>query len=285
MAGMSSLLATPGNPVITLWPNGAPGALGTASTDIPSMTAYMPDPASATGTGVVICGGGGYDKIEVENESIPAAEFFTKMGVAAFVLRYRLTPAYQYPVMMWDAQRAIKYLRGNAAQYGLKPGQIGIMGFSAGGHLASAIAVHSGSDFGNSAADDLDKLSARPDLQILIYPVIMMSGDFVAKSSHHHLLGDPPDPKLEDYLSNEKHVTANAPRAFVVSTFADIVAPCENSLAYFSALRTAAVASELHIFQDGAHGAGLAPDDPSEGSWPGLLEKWLRENQLLGTKT
>jgi acetyl esterase/lipase len=251
---------------------------------MPSMTVFMPDPASATGTGIVICGGGGYDKIEVDKESNPAAGFFTKMGVAAFVLHYRLTPAYRYPVMMWDAQRAIKYLRANASQYGLKPNQIGIMGFSAGGHLASTIAVHSASDFGNSPADDVDKLSARPDLQILIYPVITMSGNFVAKNSHLHLLGDPADPKLEDYLSNEKHVTANAPRAFVVSTFADVVAPCENSLSYFSALRAAGVASELHIFQDGAHGAGLAPGDPSEGSWPELLEKWMRENQLLGTK-
>lgn len=278
---MSTAQVNPQNHV--LWPDATPGAKGTASTDIPYVTAYLPDPASATGTGVVICGGGGYDKIDVNKEAIPAAQFFTKMGVAAFVLYYRLTPVYEYPVMMWDAQRAIKYLRANGTLFGLKTSQIGIMGFSAGGHLASTIAVHSADDFGVPKTDATDSLNAKPDFQILVYPVIMMNGPFVAASTHKHLLGETPDPALESYLSNEQHVSPDSPPAFIVSTFADEIAPCENSFSYFSALRAGKVMSELHIFQDGAHGTGLAPNDPSEGSWPRLLECWLRENHLLGT--
>jgi acetyl esterase/lipase len=213
------------NSVQALWPCQAPGGPGSAESDVPAVIVYLPDPASATGTGIVICGGGGYDRVEFDKESIPAAQFFNQMGVAAFVLRYRLTPTYRYPVMMWDVQRAIRYVRSNAANYGLKVDQIGIMCFSAGGHLASSASVHSANSFGVPQTDAIDQVSARPDMQILIYPVIMMTGDFAAKQSRQHLLGADPDPKPAQYLSNEQHVTPNTPPSFLVSTFEDTIAP------------------------------------------------------------
>jgi acetyl esterase/lipase len=269
-------------PVLPLWPNGAPGAHGNTDADIPAVTLYTPDPKLASGTAVIICSGGGYDRIDDSKEGIPSAQFLTKLGVTAFVLRYRLAPTpYQYPVMMWDAQRAVRYVRHNAAQYGLKTNQICIMGFSAGGHLASTIATHT-DNFGVPTTDAIDAESARPDYQILIYPVITMTPPLAAVASRRHLLGDHPDwETLQTYLSNEKQVTLNTPPAFLVSTCADIIAPCENSLQYYTALRDAAVTGELHIYEKGAHGAGLAPNDPSEGTWPSLLKQWLLEHGLI----
>ena len=272
----------PAVPVVPLWPGTAPGAHGSADGDVPALSVYLPAPAIASGSAMVICSGGGYDRIEDAKEGIPAAQFLTALGVASFVLRYRLAPTpYQYPVMMWDAQRAIRFLRHNAAQYGIKTDRIGVMGFSAGGHLASTIATHSGTTFDLPQTDEIDAESSRPDYQVLIYPVITMTPPFTAAASHRHLLGDNPDAHLQDYLSNEKHVTANTPPAFLVSTSADVIAPCENSLSYFSAMRAAGIPSELHIYERGAHGAGLAVGDPSEGTWPGLLEQWLLERGLL----
>jgi acetyl esterase/lipase len=282
---MSSVVSSPvpNVPVLPLWPQGAPGTKGTADGDIPALSIYSPVAGKSTGGGVVICGGGGYDHIDYAKESIPAAMFLSGLGITAFVLRYRLTPTpYQYPVMMWDAQRAIRVLRQNAAQYGLKPDSIGIMGFSAGGHLASTIATHTDTNFDLPQLDAIDSLSARPDFQILIYPVITMTPPFTAHGTHTHLLGGHPDwEQLQDYLSNEKHVTLDTPPAFLVSTAADVVAPCENALSYFAAMRVANVPGELHIYERGAHGAGLAATDLSEGTWPGLLAQWLRERGLI----
>ncbi len=278
LAAAACLLAADAK-VEVLWPNGAPGALGTLPVDVPELSIYLPA-SGATGTGVVICPGGGYQTLSMEKEGSLIAEWLNKLGVAGFVLKYRLGPRYHDPAMIQDAQRAIRTVRVRATEFGLDPSRIGIWGFSAGGHLASTAATHF--DAGNPAASEpLDRVSSRPDFAILSYAVITMDLAYTHRGSRNNLLGPNPDPKLVESLSNELQVTDRTPPTFLFHTTADTTVPVENSINFYLALRKAKVPAEMHIYERGAHGVGLAPQDPVLSSWPDRLAAWLRVRGLL----
>jgi acetyl esterase/lipase len=262
-----------------LWPNGAPGAAGTQPEDRPELSIYLPA-SGATGTGVVICPGGGYEHLSMEKEGSLIAEWLNKLGVAGFVLKYRLGPRYHHPAMLQDAQRAIRTVRLRAAEFGLDPGRIGIWGFSAGGHLASTAATHF--DAGDPVASEpVERVSSRPDFAILAYPVITMDLAYTHRGSRTNLLGPNPDPKLVESLSNELQVTTQTPPTFLFHTTADTTVPVENSVNFYLALRKAKVPAEMHIYERGGHGVGLAPQDPVLSTWPDRLAAWLRTRGLL----
>jgi len=195
--------------------------------------------------------------------------------VAAFVLRYRLGPKYHHPIELGDAQRALRFVRYHAADYGIAADKIGIWGFSAGGHLASTAGTHF--DSGNpSAADPVDRVGSRPDFMILAYPVISLNTPYVHRGSLRNLLGDNPDPQLVASLSNETQVTPQTPPAFLFHTTTDSGVPVENSVLFYLALRKAGVPAEMHIYEQGPHGVGLALFDPILSAWSRQLEPWLR---------
>ncbi len=258
-----------------LWPGGAPGALGDAATDKPSVAIYLAPQDKASGAAVVVCPGGGYGTLALDHEGKQIAEWLNAHGIAAFVLRYRLGPRYHHPIELGDAQRAIRTVRALAAEFRIAPDRIGIWGFSAGGHLASTAGTHF--DNGNAnAPDPIDRVSCRPDFMILCYPVVSFATDYVHKGSRTNLLGADPDPKLMEYLSNEKQVTAQTPPTFLFHTDADRVVPSENSVLFYLALRKAGVPAELHIYEKGNHGVGLAQKDPVLATWPDRLADWLK---------
>jgi acetyl esterase/lipase len=262
-----------------LWENGAPGALGQAETDRPTVTFY-PAARRASGTAVVIAPGGGYGALAMDHEGRQVAAFFNSMGVTAFVLKYRLGPRYHHPIELGDAQRAIRLARARAEEFGIVPTRIGMLGFSAGGHLASTAATHF--DAGTpDAADPVDRAGSRPDFLILGYPVISSDPAIAHAGSFRNLLGDNPDPALLQNLSNDLQVTAQTPPTFIFHTNADTGVVAENSVRFYLALRQAKVAAELHIFENGPHGVGLAMDDPALSLWPTLLTNWLRGRGLL----
>jgi acetyl esterase/lipase len=195
--------------------------------------------------------------------------------VAAFVLLYRLGPRYHHPIELGDAQRALRLVRFHAADYGVDPGKIGIWGFSAGGHLASTTGTHF--DAGEAgAADPIDRMGSRPDFMILSYPVISFITPYVHRGSMRNLLGENPDPKLAASLSNETQVTPQTPPTILFHTNGDTGVPPENSVLFYLALRKAGVPAEMHIYERGEHGVGLALVDPILSSWPGRLEAWMR---------
>lgn len=268
-----------GQPIV-LWPDGAPGAVGHDSVDVPTLTPYRPASPAATGTGVVILPGGGYQHLAMDHEGRQVAEFFNHLGITAFVLKYRLGPRYHHPAMIQDAQRAIRYVRTHASEYGLRPDRIGIMGFSAGGHLATTAATHF--DSGRSeSTDPIDRESSRPDFLIAGYPVVSLVESWTHEGSRDHLLGDDQTPQRLAELSNERQVTEATPPTFLFHTDADAAVPAENSVMFYLALRRAGVPAELHIYEQGRHGVGLATEDPVLSSWPDRLADWLRVRGLL----
>jgi len=270
--------------VVLLWPQGAPGAVGAEDADRPSLTLYSLPEGQSGRSAVVVCPGGGYGVLAMDHEGRQVAEWLNSLGIAAYILKYRLAPRYHHPAMMEDAQRALRYVRAHAQQWGIAPDRIGIWGFSAGGHLASTAATHF--DAGNpSATDTIERASSRPDFVILAYPVITCSEWFRHQGSCKNLLGDNPDPKLAEYLSNEKQVTPETPPTFLFHTNDDEGVPAENSVAFYMALRKAHVPAELHIYQHGPHGVGLAQKDPVLSSWPQRLADWLRLRGLLSPGT
>ena len=261
-----------------LWPDGAPGAVGSEDTDRPTLTIYLPEKSS--GTGVVVCPGGGYRNLAMDHEGKQIAEWLNQLGVAAFVLKYRLGPRYHYPAMIQDAQRAIRVVRHRASEFGLATDRIGIWGFSAGGHLAATAATHF--DRGvQDATDPLARVSCRPDFAVLAYPVISFTTEFTHKGSLLHLLGEKPDPNLIENLSNEKQVTSETPPVFLFHTNEDKGVPPENSVLFYLALRRAGVPAEMHIYERGPHGVGLASKDAILSSWPARLADWFRTRGLL----
>lgn len=262
-----------------LWPDGAPGAMGTQDEDKPTITPYLVPATRAVGTAVVVCPGGGYQHLAMDHEGDQVARWLNSLGVQAFVLKYRLGPKYHHPIELGDAQRAIRTVRTKAEEYHVQPNRIGIMGFSAGGHLASSAGTHF--DAGNAAAPDpIDRAGSRPDFLILGYPVISFTAN-VHRGSMRMLLGDNPDPKLVELMSNELQVTAQTPPTFLFHTTADQTVPVENSVMFYLALRKAGVPAEMHIYEQGPHGVGLAPTDEALSSWPERLANWLRVRGLL----
>lgn len=267
-----------------LWPDGAPGAKGDRPEDKPTLTVYLPDESKAVGTAVVICPGGGYSGLAVDHEGKQIAEWLNSLGVAGFVLEYRHRGrGYGHPAPMQDAQRAIRTVRAKAAEWKIDPQKIGIIGFSAGGHLASTTGTHF--DRGDSkAADPIDRASCRPDFMILCYPVIVFGQNVTRYNSQDNLLGKDASPELVESLSNEKQVTSETPPAFLFTTDEDAVVLPENSVEFYLALRRAKVPAELHIYRVGPHGLGLAKDKPGVENWPKECEAWMRGLKLLEKK-
>lgn len=278
----SSAGAQDGSRSVPLWSEGAPGAQGNEETDRPTITPYLPSPESATGAAVVIFPGGGYGHLAVDHEGEQVARWLNSRGVAGFVVRYRLGPTYRHPTMLQDAQRAVRLVRHGAAEWGIDPDRIGVIGFSAGGHLVSSVGTHYDLPLGGPG-DAVDGVSARPDFMMLIYPVVTMQLDYTHRGSRTNLLGDEPADSLVWKMSSELQVTPETPPTFLIHTTDDAAVPVENSLGFYAALRQAGVPVEMHIFQTGRHGFGLAPDDPSLSSWAWMAERWMIQNGWLPT--
>ena len=275
MMGQPAPMPIQDGQILPLWPNGAPGALGTADADVPAITVFLPRTMTASTPAMIVCPGGGYGALSANHEGRQVANYLNSLGMAAFVLRYRLGPRYHHPIELGDAQRAIRTVRSHAAEWRIDPSRIGILGFSAGGHLAMTASTMA--DAGSAAAaDPIDRASSRPDFAVLGYPVISMTAPWTHKGSRRNLLGDDPDPELAKRLSGELAVTKDTPPTFIFQTNEDTGVPAENAVHYYLALRQAGIPAEMHVFEKGPHGVGLANDSPSLAPWSVLLANWLR---------
>jgi len=274
--------AVPAGETFRLWSTDAPGALGQTDQDIPTLTPYTPESPKANGTAIVICPGGGYGGL-AGHEGDGYATYLSDQGFSCFVLKYRLgSKGYRHPVMLQDAQRAIRTVRSQADKWNIQ--HVGIMGSSAGGHLASTAVTHF--DAGKSNAEDaVERASSRPDFGIFCYPVITMEDGVTHGGSKQNLLGKTPDAALVELLSNEKQVTKDTPPCFVWSTGEDKAVPVENSLRFVSALQKAGVPYDFHVYQKGAHGIGLSSGKNGIPAgdvhpWGKDLLFWLKQNGL-----
>jgi acetyl esterase/lipase len=254
--------------------------LGETDADRPSIALWPAPPDKASGAAIVVCPGGGYGHLAMGHEGADVAKWLNSLGVSAYVLKYRIAPKYHHPAPLNDAQRAVRTVRAKAKEWGFDPARIGIMGFSAGGHLASTVATHFDSGKTDSS-DPIDQVSCRPDFAILGYPVISFTAPYTHKGSLKNLLGESPDPQLVQGLSNETQVTPQTPPTFLLHTNGDTGVPPENSVAFYLALRKAGVPAELHIYEQGRHGLGLAPDVLAVSSWPGRCADWLQVRGIL----
>jgi len=281
LALLAAVVSALGQTSILLWPDGAPGALGTEDKDKPSLTPYLPDSDKASGAAIVVCPGGGYGALAA-HEGPDYALYLREQGIAAFVLKYRLgSHGYRHPRMLEDAQRALRLVRARAAEWNVDPKRVAIMGSSAGGHLASTAVTHF--DVGQpAAADPVERQSSRPDLGILCYPVISM-GPIAHGGSKTNLLGKTPDASLVELLSNEKQVTKDTPPCFVWHTVEDKTVKVENALEFASALHQAGVPFDLHVYQEGRHGIGLADKPPFNNvhPWAKDLVFWLKAHKFV----
>jgi acetyl esterase/lipase len=283
------------NTIIKIWPDGIPGSIISASylekmdqnnglpvrfekvTD-PTLTLSLPSKEKASGTAVLVCPGGGYAGLAFDHEGNAIAKWLNENGIAAFILKYRL-PSDQ--IMkdksvgpLQDAQEAIRIIRRNAKEWNINPRRIGVIGFSAGGHLASTLSTH----FSEKVYEVTDTVSARPDFSILMYPVITMDASFTHAGSRKNLLGDNPSDDAVKRFSNELQVTAKTPPAFLVHSQDDKTVPVKNSLVYYESLVRNNIPSELHIFRKGGHGYGLAINRDTQMAWPELCIRWLKSS-------
>lgn len=267
---------------VRLWPEGAPGAKGDIDKDQPFINVWPAAKDKANGAAFVVCPGGGYGGLAADHEGVQVAKWFNGLGVSAFVLHYRLGSAgYHFPTQLIDVQRAIRHVRANAQQYGIDPNRIGIIGFSAGGHLTSMAATMFDEKPAGMTNDAVDQVSARPDVAAPTYPVISMIEDFGHKGSRKNLLGPNDNDELAKHVSTETRVTANTPPTFIFQTDEDTVVPAENAVAFYLACRKNKVPAELHIYRPGPHGVGLFLGDPVLGSWSSHLRDWLRNQGFL----
>ena len=258
---------------IPLWENGAPNALGKEASDIPEFTPYLASKETATGAAVIVLPGGGYSHLSDIKEGSDVAKWLNTLGISAFVVKYRLGMRYHQPNQLLDAARAVRTVRSRAKDWNIDAKRIGILGFSAGGHLASTLGTHF--DAGKTDAnDEIDRVSSRPDLMILLYPVITM-GEMTHQGSKLNLLGENPTPELIKLYSNELQVTKETPPTFIAHSVADPAVPVENSLMFVEALRKARVPFEIHLYEQGPHGFGLAPTNPVLASWTDRCADWL----------
>ena len=259
---------------LPLWTGDIPGALGKEDKDTPTLTPYLPK--KPTGSAVVVCPGGGYGGLAA-HEGPDYAKWLTQQGVTAFVLKYRLgSHGYRHPIMLQDAARAVRFVRAKAADWSIDPNRVGIMGSSAGGHLASTLLTHF--DEGKPDAEDpVERRSSRPNIGILCYPVITMGAN-THQGSKNNLLGKTPDAELVKVLSNETQVTSNTPPCFIWHTWEDKAVKVENSLEFAAALRRAGVPFDHHVYQQGQHGIGLADRAPFTNvhPWAEDLVFWLK---------
>ncbi|WP_151734303.1 alpha/beta hydrolase ['Paenibacillus yunnanensis' Narsing Rao et al. 2020] len=256
---------------IELWPDAVPGALGSSDEDRPAVMPYLlPGDRNAA---VIVCPGGGYG-MQADHEGVPVAEWLNTLGISAFVLRYRVAP-YPYSYALRDAQRALQTVRLRADEFGIDPVRLGILGFSAGGHLASTSAVlYSHGD--KESADPLERESSRPDFAILCYPVISMDDAVTHQGSKTNLLGTEPAEELVKLLSSELQVTAETPPVFLWHTADDAAVPVENSLRMAASLARHGVPYDLHVYTHGRHGLGLAGEEPHTCHWTDACASWLK---------
>jgi acetyl esterase/lipase len=269
----------PAAPRVKLWPTTqsvVPGGDTDTDPTEPTLDIYLPPHQTAAGTGIIIFPGGAYMHLSTIREGSEVARLLVENNVAAFVLRYRHAPRYHYPIPMLDARRAIRLVRARAVEFGINPSRLGILGFSAGGHLAATVATQF--DAGDPAsADPIDRQSSRPDFAGLLYPVITLSDEkFVHKPSRLALLGQRTD--LYAALSADQHVSPDTPPIFLACASTDTVVPAENSVMFYMACRHYRVPAELHIFAHGAHGFALAAVDPALSIWPRLFLNWLSKS-------
>lgn len=276
-----------------LWPSGIPGIKFNDSyveksttsegvitrfekTTNPMLYVYLPPRDKATGTAVLICPGGGYAMLAFGHEGNAIASWLNDNGIAGIILKYRLPSDLimkdKTVGPLQDAQEAIRVIRRNAAAWNIDPAKVGVIGFSAGGHLASTLSTH----YTDKVYDTKDTISARPDFSILIYPVITMDASFTHAGSRKNLLGDNPSDDLVNKYSNELQVNEKTPPAFMVHSADDQTVPVKNSIEYYEQLVKFKIPSELHIFQKGGHGYGLGGEKETQSSWPGLCIKWLK---------
>jgi acetyl esterase/lipase len=273
---------------LVLWPQGAPLATGKAEGDIPKLYSF-PAPGAGPHTAVIVMPGGGYLHLVNEKEGAVEARWLNAHGVSAFVLAYRLSPAYKYPAAMLDGTRAVRYVRANAAALGVAPDKIGIWGFSAGGHLAGSLAaIHDAGD--PKASDPVERASSRPDFAILSYARLTMSGDVPRKpDSMSSILGPHPTQAAIDAISPDKHVTKDTSPSFIYSTGGDQSVDPLNASVFYEALKRAGVPVELHIFERGPHGTGmaqtLAPELHELAIWPTLLANWMMQNGWMSAQS
>lgn len=279
-AGMCSASAAEPE-TIPLWPNGAPGEPATKPEDQPVLLLSRPAVDIATKAAVIVVPGGGYGSLAMDHEGSQIAEWLNSLGVTAFILKYRMNKTgHQHPVPMLDGQRAIRLVRSRAAEWKIDPQKIGVLGFSAGGHLTSTLGTHFDAGDAN-ATDAIDRASSRPDFLVLCYPVITMTQDFMHRGSLRNLLGASPDPELAESLSNETQVTRDTPPTFLFHTNEDTGVLAENSAAFYAALRRVGVPAEMHIYEKGPHGVGLAKKIPGTSSWPERCREWMEGRGLL----
>lgn len=256
---------------IQLWTGAAPGAVGDEDVDVPTITPFLPE--RANGAAMIVCPGGGYGHL-APHEGEPVASWLNTLGITSFVLKYRLGPRYRHPAPLQDVTRAVRFVRANAGTWKLKPDHIGVLGFSAGGHLASTIATQS--QEGDADSDDpVQRATSRPDVTVLCYPVIAMQPPHAHKGCVTNLLGPDPADEQRQRMSSHLNASVSTPPAFIFHTADDAGVPVENALMYASALRAARVDFELHVYERGRHGVGLANDDPILRTWTDRCAEWL----------
>ena len=283
---------------LKLWPDGIPGSKKdpsyveniittggrvTRATNVvtPDLTVFLPDPSKASGAAVLICPGGGYGTLAFDHEGNAIAAWLNDNGIAGIILKYRLpsdrimTDKSIGPLQ--DAQEAMRVIRRNATVWKIDPKRVGVIGFSAGGHLASTISTH----YADKVYDVKDNISARPDFSLLIYPVISMDTTITHRGSRNNLIGIDPTERNVLRFSNEKQITSDTPPAFLVHSSDDNAVPVMNSIGYYMGLQKKKIPAELHIFQKGGHGYGLAPNGGTESSWPALCIKWMKQIGVL----
>lgn len=263
-----------------LWPAGAPGSLGSdQAKDKPTLIIYLPE--NPSGAGIVICPGGGYGGLAMDHEGHQIGRWLNEHGIAGFICDYRhRNKGYGHPAPLQDAQRAIRTVRARAKEFGVEERKVGILGFSAGGHLCSTAVTHF--DNGDSKADDsIMRASSRPDFGILCYPVIAFDQPFTHKGSQRNLLGENASPDLIASLSNERQVTDQTPPCFLWHTWEDKGVPPENSVVFYQALLAHKIPAELHVYEKGRHGLGLAKGTPGTSAWPDACIAWLKNRGIL----
>ena len=263
-----------------LWPDGAPNAVGAEELDRPRITIFEADSAIATGAGILVLPGGGYSKLAMGHEGMEVVAWLNAQGVTAFLLQYRHGPRYLHPAALDDAKRAMAIVRSRASTWSIDPKRIGMLGFSAGGHLAASSAIYA--ERGNPLArDPLGRVSTKPDFLLLIYPMISLIRPNAHRGTLVNLLGEHPAVADREALSLDLHVDRNTPPSFLVHTTVDRSVSAENSVLFYLALLKNKVPAELHVYEHGKHGRGLGKPELAYSTWPDLCLRWLRARDVL----
>ncbi|MFN5273200.1 MAG: alpha/beta hydrolase [Planctomycetota bacterium] len=279
LSGMT-LAIEPEDIQVPLWPEGAPGALGNEPKDVPTLTVRKVESSNPTGA-LIICPGGGYGGLAMDHEGKQIVQWANSIGLTAVLCDYRHRgKGYGHPAPSQDALRAVRLVRAKASEWNIDPNKIGIMGFSAGGHLVSTVITQF--DPGSKeSTDTVARESSRPDFAILCYPVISMGSSFTHRGSEVNLLGEKASKETLEQFASERHVRSDTPPTFLMHTVEDKPVPLENSLVFYQAMVAKQVPGELHVYQKGPHGVGLARNIPGTSDWPLACQRWLKQLQMV----